>query len=332
MATDMTRLAERGPAYGTEAGLLVHHLSGALDAGEAGRLAVAQLVETLPHRRVATFSADALIDYRSRRPLVEMNEWVISSSRDPLIALDVVEDLEGASVLVLHGPEPDMRWREFVSVVADIARACGVTMTAGLMGMPAMIPHTRPTFVHRTATDPELIPAQPSQPGYMTLSASMDLYLQSYLGHCGLRAVGLVAGVPYYLSEGEYPASGVALVEHLSSLAGLSLPVGDLEAHASVLRARVDAAVAASDEVGEIVATLEERYDEDGGIGSRREVGPGVMPTGESIAQSLQTFLEQVESRREGENRGRRDAKSSRHGLRRYPPRASLRRSRRRED
>ena len=48
--------------------VLIHYFEGAMDAGNAGALAVDQLLMTLPSERVATFDIDALVDYRARRP------------------------------------------------------------------------------------------------------------------------------------------------------------------------------------------------------------------------------------------------------------------------
>ena len=46
----------------------VRPLDGFVDAGQAVRQARGHLLSTLPHRRVATFDVDQLLDYRSRRP------------------------------------------------------------------------------------------------------------------------------------------------------------------------------------------------------------------------------------------------------------------------
>lgn len=335
MAGDHSALYEPGEAAGVRASVLVHHLTGAMDAGGAGRLALTQLIESLPSRRVATFDSDALIDYRSRRPFVTLNDWVYDEVREPAIALDVLEDYDGAQILVLHGPEPDMRWQQFAASVSDLARAAGVETTAGLMGMPATIPHTRPTFVHRTATDPGFLPKQTPQPSLQTMMASMDMYLQSQLGRSGLRAIGLIVGVPYYLSDTEYPASSVALLEHLANYTGLALPVGDLEAHATHLKRLVSETVEESEEMREVVGALEERYDEEWGSGDGPRVGAAPMVSGEVIAHSFEQFLKRVDEHRDAEARPGMIAETAREGGARRgrhaaapgAPRAAVRRS-----
>ena len=51
-----------------DAPVLVHALSGFLDAGGARQIAVAHLLATHGHRTVAEFDIDAIYDYRARRP------------------------------------------------------------------------------------------------------------------------------------------------------------------------------------------------------------------------------------------------------------------------
>src|SRR5688500_17999019 len=57
--------------------VLVQALGGFIDAGAAGRLAREHLLSSLPHRVVARFDVDQLLDYRSRRPamLFVQDHW-----------------------------------------------------------------------------------------------------------------------------------------------------------------------------------------------------------------------------------------------------------------
>ena len=57
--------------------VLVTQLDGFVDAGHAGRLLSAHLLEHLDHEVVAEFDHDQLHDYRSRRPamIFDTNRW-----------------------------------------------------------------------------------------------------------------------------------------------------------------------------------------------------------------------------------------------------------------
>ena len=55
---------------------LVLGLEGWVDAGYAGATAVTALLESIRHEVVATFDADALLDQRSRRPILRISHGV----------------------------------------------------------------------------------------------------------------------------------------------------------------------------------------------------------------------------------------------------------------
>ena len=57
--------------------VLIHQLDGFVDAGQAGRLFSAHLLQHLEHEVVAEFDHDQLHDYRSRRPamIFDTNQW-----------------------------------------------------------------------------------------------------------------------------------------------------------------------------------------------------------------------------------------------------------------
>lgn len=93
MSITATDLYKDGPAAGAKAKILLIHFDGAIDAGAAGRLAIGQMLRSLHNERVATFDADALMDYRSHRPIVTVNDWVSSPDMVmPETVLDLVEE------------------------------------------------------------------------------------------------------------------------------------------------------------------------------------------------------------------------------------------------
>lgn len=149
MSITATDLYKDGPAAGAKAKILLIHFDGAIDAGAAGRLAIGQMLRSLHNERVATFDADALMDYRSHRPIVTVNDWVSSPDMVmPETVLDLVEDDMGNPILVLHGAEPDSHWESFTNAINDICERAGVEITFSLHGVPSGVPHTRPTPVH----------------------------------------------------------------------------------------------------------------------------------------------------------------------------------------
>ena len=93
----------------TRARILVTYFDGAMDAGASGRMAVEQMLRSLPATHVADFDAEDFINYRSHRPVITVKSWVTEEVETPKISLDLLRDDRGESFLLLHGPEPDYR-------------------------------------------------------------------------------------------------------------------------------------------------------------------------------------------------------------------------------
>lgn len=278
------------------AGVLINAMAGGMDAGHAARLVAGHLTTHLDVTRVATFDVDELLDYRSRRPVMTFSDWQFTDYAEPEIVIDRLHDDEGTPVLLLHGPEPDLRWNAFSKSVIDLVERFGVTRTINVHGVPMGVPHTRPTTVTAHATDNELIGPQPQVMGTIQLPASMTALIELRLGQAGHDAVGFSANVPHYLAQSEYPQAATALVQHISRNTGLSLPLGDLEAAASETTAEIERQVSASSEVSAVVETLEQQFDafmDDAQDATRATLlaEPNDLPTAEEIGAEFEAFL-----------------------------------------
>lgn len=254
-------LYTRGDAADAKAPILITHFEGAMDAGSAGTLSIIQILRSLNPQRVATFKSDNFIDYRAHRPLAVVENWVTQDVVTPEIALDLIHDDTGTPVLVLHGPEPDVRWEAFTDSVANLAKNAGVELAVSFHGIPAATPHTRPVTVHVQSTDSDLVPRQPMMGNVMQFPAPLSMFLQDRLSREEIQGIGLVAGVPYYLAESTYPRAASALLRRLSEMAGLSLPVGDLERGADSDANQIDRILSDNAEVRQTVEALEHHYD-----------------------------------------------------------------------
>lgn len=241
--------------------VLVHAMSGFIDAGSAGRIAAEHLLESLDHQRVITFDHDLLIDYRSRRPVMtfENSQW--TSYDEPVLAIDVVWDTTGSPFLLLHGAEPDVGWERFVSAIRDAIDALGVSLTVRLHGVPMSVPHTRPLVIGAHGSEPELIGAGLPWVNSVQIPGSAAALLEFRLTEAGYPAIGLVAQVPHYLAQASYPQAAVGLLEVLQRTCDLSLPIGDLNIRAGRTAREIERQLASNTEAREVVSALEKQYD-----------------------------------------------------------------------
>jgi hypothetical protein len=114
--------------------VLIHQLDGFVDAGQAGRLFSANLLENLEHEVLAEFDHDQLHDYRSRRPamIFDTNQW--KSYADLHLRIHRVKDGHGEVFLLFSGPEPDVQWERLAAAVVGLIEQLGVRMTVGVPG------------------------------------------------------------------------------------------------------------------------------------------------------------------------------------------------------
>jgi hypothetical protein len=267
--------------------VLVVALDGWIDAGYAAATASAHLVALLDPTVVARFDVDALIDHRSRRPIVHLVEGVNTGLTWPRLELRHGRDGDGRDLLLLLGSEPDVRWRAFTEQVVALASELGVRLVVGLGAFPAPVPHTRAVRLASTATTPELAATVPVR-ATLDVPAGVEAALERACAEAALPAIGLWAQVPHYLVNMTYPAASAALVDGLAELAGRRLDSTALHEAATALRTRVDELVTGNPEHVEMVQALEVSHDQDVAAG---EAASGPLPSGDELAAEIERFL-----------------------------------------
>ncbi len=279
-----------------DAPVLVHALSGFLDAGAARQLAIAHLLSTHEHRTIATFDIDSLYDYRARRPRMVFDTHHYSSMQYPELELSEVKDVRGSGFLVLHGPEPDFAWRAFTAAVVQIVEHFGVRRSIGMNAIPWPSPHTRPVGVTAHATDPTLVSGRPSFVGAIEVPGHLAGGVELALGHAGHEAMGFAVHVPHYLTQVEYPRAALTLLEEVATAGDLELDLTDLAARAVTSDREIDEQVSGSSDNVEAVQALEAQYDAlVRGADSALPMADEPMPSGDEIAAQLEAFLREMD-------------------------------------
>jgi predicted ATP-grasp superfamily ATP-dependent carboligase len=264
--------------------VLVIALEGWIDAGIGAAGAMSHLVQEMDTRLVATFDAEILIDYRSRRPVMHLVEGVNTGLTWPNIELRHGVDSDGNDVLLLAGAEPDARWKAFTEDVVDLASQLGVGLVVGLGAYPAPVPHTRATRLSTSATSSELAQRAGHIAGTLDVPAGVHAAIERRCADEGVPNVGLWAQVPHYAAGMPFPGASVALLEGLDRVAHVRVEIDALRDADRLLRARLDALVADNAEHVEMVRQLEEHYDE-----SAEGLGP--VPTGDELAAEVERYL-----------------------------------------
>jgi predicted ATP-grasp superfamily ATP-dependent carboligase len=273
---------------------MVAALDGFLDAGNAAALAARHLARLSDGPVVATFAVDELHDYRARRPPMSFVRDHYEAYEAPRLVVRLLHDAGGTPYLLLHGPEPDIRWEGFVRAVGEVVERFDVARVISLGSVPMAVPHTRPVAVTRHANRAELLSGDSPWRGELRVPSSAQALLEVRLGEWGHDALGFVAHVPHYLAQLDYPRAAADLLEHVERVGRLTLDLSELRTEAAVREEEIAQYLARNDEVSDVVRALEQQYDaferaEQSGGGLLATDQP--LPTGEEIGEQVEQFL-----------------------------------------
>ena len=241
--------------------VLVVMLQGWIDASGAALAAMTALESETTARTIARFDRDTFIDYRARRPIMELREGVNSRLVWPEIELKAGLDGGGNDVLLLTGHEPDAAWTRFAEAVSALAGDLGVRMMVGLGAYPYAAPHTRPARLSCSAPDEQILESLEFLKSSVDVPAGMEAVLEHAFHGRSIPALGIWAQVPHYVSGMSYPAASAALLEGLHDASGVIIDVSSLRSEALLQRSRLDELVAGNDEHRSMVRQLEQIYD-----------------------------------------------------------------------
>ncbi|MER7006465.1 PAC2 family protein [Dactylosporangium sp. NPDC000555] len=275
--------------------VLVHALTGFVDAGNASRLAREHLLTVGSPRTIATFDLDQLYDYRSRRPAMLFVEDHWEHYEQPQLLLRLLRDATGSEFLLLDGPEPDLQWERFTAAVLELIERFDVRATVGLNAIPMAVPHTRPTGVTAHGTSRDLIAGFEPWLQRVQVPGSVGSLLEFRIGQQDRDAFGFAVHVPHYVAQAEFPAAAEKLLACLADATGLRVPMDDLHAAANSVRTEIDVQIAQADEAASLVRALEEQYDAytRGRTGNNNLLAesPAPLPTADEIGAELERFL-----------------------------------------
>jgi PAC2 family len=273
--------------------LLVAMLTGWIDASGAAAAALAAVEQSCNVRPLLTFDGDMFIDYRARRPTMELREGVNQRLVWPEIELKVGRSTDGSDVLVLTGPEPDSAWRRFADVVAGLAVELGVRRAVFLGAYPFASPHTRPPRLSSSSPSAELIASVPFLKNSVDVPAGMGAVLEHALVGRGVPALGIWAQVPHYLGTMSYPTASVALLEGLAEVGGVEVDTAALRAEATIQLERVDQLVAGNPEHQSMIGQLESMYDQaiEQGMQDGTPMTSDNIPSADELGAEFERFL-----------------------------------------
>jgi hypothetical protein len=250
-----------GPVPEVADPVLVVMLTGWIDAGGAARAAMDELEQETDASPVAEFDDDLYIDYRARRPVMELRDGLNSVLQWERITVSTGTDRDGRDLLLLSGPEPDMAWHRFTRLIGELANEMGVARMAHLGAYPFAVPHTRPARLSVSSPSQDVLATVPFLRSSIDVPAGIAAALEHEMHERGIPSLGIWAQVPHYISSMSYPAASVALLDGLRTATGLTIEATSLRNEVMIQHQRLDALVAGNDEHATMIDQLEQIYD-----------------------------------------------------------------------
>jgi len=187
-------------------------------------------------------------------------------------------------VLLLLGPEPDMRWRAFGDEVGRLCERFAVAQVISLGAYPAATPHTRPVVVTQARNRREQrVHVEAQDVGGYTGPVNATTVLQNELAARDVPALGLWAEVPHYIATNPHPPASLALVELIAQALDVAVDTTELRAAGQLHLEQVAEAVAEHEDAASMVSALEEMVD----AGETEEE----LPSGDDLAAEIEYFL-----------------------------------------
>ena len=263
--------------------ILVAAFRGWNDGGQGASLAAGYLARLWQAEQIADVDPEGFFDFQTTRPHVKLIEGLTRQIDWPETTFyrARVEGLDRDVVLLL-GIEPNLRWRAFSELITGFADELGVELVVTLGSLLADIPHTRPSPVTGSASDPELVKRLGLQASRYEGPTGIVGVLHDACKQRSLPSASLWAAVPHYVSLTPSPRAALALCERLASMLDVDIDVDELRTAADGYAEQVSQAVAADAETQAYVEDLERRAD---------ELEEEDLPSGEALAAELTRFL-----------------------------------------
>jgi PAC2 family len=235
------------------------------DAGEAASAAVAHLSAVWDATAIGEIDPEDYYDFQVTRPVLEVTDGQTRRLSWPTTRLALVrpDGLEGLDkdIILVHGIEPNMRWRGFCRELVDSFTELGAELVILVGALLADSPHTRPVPVTVAASDDKLAAALQIEPVDYQGPTGIVGVLQDACTTAGIPAVSLWAAVPHYVAQPPSPKATLSLLRGVEDILDAPMPLGELPDEARAWERGVDELAEQDSEVADYVRALEEAKD-----------------------------------------------------------------------
>ena len=238
------------------------------DAGEAASGVVNHLAMAWQAASIGAIDPEDYYDFQVNRPVIEVTKGRTERLIWPTTRLSLARSGDGPKgtgltrdIVLVHGIEPNMRWRAFCDELVTGLTDLGVEMLVVLGALLGEAPHTRPVPVSVGSTNEKL--ASDAGIGMVDYKGPTGIVgvLQHATEAADIPTVSLWAQVPHYVAQPPSPKATLALLRSVEDVLDAPLPMADLPEESRAWERGVDELAQQDSEVADYVRTLEEAKD-----------------------------------------------------------------------
>ena len=250
------------------------------DAADAATSVIDYLADNYPTDMLASSDVEDFFDYQLTRPSVTVNENGVRELVWPTVTVEMCQ-LPKQTVMLISGPEPSLRWREFAHWIEQMTSAFNPQLIVLLGAMLTDAPHSR-TF--------EVAGSAPT-----TIARSLELEPNDYEGPTGIigvltqmyeilapeKLVTMWVSVPHYTAPPPNPKASLALLERVQTVLGVEFDLAPLREDVAAWETHINQLLDEDPEMAEYVESLENQTD--------AETVP--KGTGDKLAAAFEDYL-----------------------------------------
>jgi proteasome assembly chaperone (PAC2) family protein len=264
--------------------VLLCALSGWSDAGSAASAALEYLIMKWAPRRFAEMDPGAIYVQTENRPIARVVGKGDRRLRWPSLTFYAlpVPHAEHDLLLVL-GPEPDLRWRTCTKTIMEFAERLDVAAVVTLGAFLAPVPHAGPVLLSGRSAGGgfkrELDALGLREGTYQGPTSFLTVLLEAAVART-LRAAAIWAASPIYLRGLPNPKLSAALLGAVERVLSVDVGVTELEVAGRDLERRIDEELRARPDLERFVRRL-----------AGAEIDDEDLPGAEELLEDLENYL-----------------------------------------
>ena len=250
------------------------------DAADAATSVVDFLAEAYPTEALARLDEEGFYDYQLTRPNIFANDRGERELMWPSITVELCR-LPKRDAILISGPEPNLRWRDFVAWIDASVRAARPSYIVLLGAMLSDAPHSRPFEVSGQAP-PALAGALQLEPNdYEGPTGIVGVIGHLYEATARNKLVTMWVSVPHYTAPPPNPKAGLALIERLQAVLDCEFDLTKWREDVAEWESHINELIEDDPDMAEYVASLESQTD--------AETVP--QGTGDKLAEAFEEYL-----------------------------------------